>query len=52
MLERLGLQYIDLLLLHQQVGDYLAAYKEKEKAVKAGKVRSIGLTSMEIWMIF
>jgi diketogulonate reductase-like aldo/keto reductase len=45
MLERLGLQYIDLLLLHQQVGDYLAAYKEMEKAVEAGKVRSIGLSN-------
>ena len=33
MLERLGLKYIDLLLLHQQCGEYLAAYKEMEKAV-------------------
>ena len=47
MLERLGLQYIDLLLLHQQVGDYLAAYKEMEKAVEAGKVRSIGLSNFD-----
>ena len=43
MLERLDLQYLDLLLLHQQVGDYVAAYKEMEKAVEAGKIRSIGL---------
>ena len=34
MLERLGLKYIDLLLLHQQVGDYIAAYKAMEKAVE------------------
>ena len=47
MLERLGLQYIDLLLLHQQVGDYLAAYKEMEKAVEAGKVRSIGISNFD-----
>ena len=47
MLERLGLQYIDLLLLHQQVGDYIAAYKEMEKAVEAGKVRSIGLSNFD-----
>ena len=47
MLERLGLQYIDLLLLYQQVGDYLAAYKEMEKAVEAGKVRSIGLSNFD-----
>ena len=47
MLDRLGLQYIDLLLLHQQVGDYLAAYKEMEKAVEAGKVRSIGISNFD-----
>ena len=47
MLERLNLKYIDLLLLHQQVGDYVAAYKEMEKAVEQGKVRSIGLSNFE-----
>ena len=47
MLERLGLEYLDLLLLHQQVGDYVAAYKEMELAVKQGKVRSIGLSNFD-----
>ena len=47
MLGRLNLKYIDLLLLHQQVGDYLAAYKEMEKAVEQGKVRSIGISNFE-----
>ena len=47
MLERLGLQYLDLLLLHQQVGDYLAAYKEMEKAVEQGKVKSIGISNFD-----
>ncbi len=47
MLERLNLKYIDLLLLHQQVGDYLAAYKEMEKAVEQGKVRSIGISNFD-----
>ena len=47
MLERLGLKYLDLLLLHQQVGDYMAAYKEMEKAVEEGKVRSIGLSNFD-----
>lgn len=47
MLERLGLEYIDLVLLHQQVGDYLGAWKALEKAVEAGKVRSIGLSNFE-----
>ena len=47
MLERLGLKYIDLLLLHQQVGEYLAAYKEMEKAVELGKVKSIGISNFD-----
>jgi diketogulonate reductase-like aldo/keto reductase len=47
MLERLNLKYLDLLLLHQQVGDYIEAYKEMEKAVEQGKVRSIGLSNFD-----
>ena len=47
MLERLGTDYIDLLLLHQQFGEYLGAWKDMEKAVKAGKVRSIGISNFE-----
>ena len=47
MLERLDTDYIDLLLLHQPVGDYLGAYHAMEEAVKQGKVRSIGLSNFE-----
>ena len=47
MLGRLGLEYIDLLLLHQQFGDYLGAWRDMEKAVAQGKVRSIGLSNFE-----
>ena len=47
MLKRLDTDYIDLLLLHQQFGDYLGAWKDMEKAVKAGKVRSIGISNFE-----
>ena len=47
MLERLGTDYIDLLLLHQQFGDYLGAWKDMEKTVKAGKVKSIGISNFE-----
>jgi diketogulonate reductase-like aldo/keto reductase len=43
MLERLDIGYIDLLLLHQQVGDYMGAWKDMEKALKQGKVKTIGL---------
>lgn len=47
MLERLDVGYIDLLLLHQQVGDYMGAWRDMEKAVEQGKVRSIGLSNFE-----
>ena len=47
MLERLNIGYIDLLLLHQQVGDYMGAWKDMEKAVTQGKVRAIGLSNFE-----
>lgn len=44
-LERLGINYIDLLLLHQPSGNYMYAYKLMEKAVKEGKVKAIGLSN-------
>ena len=47
MLDRLGTGYIDLLLLHQQFGDYMGAWKDMERAVKDGRVRSIGLSNFE-----
>ena len=47
MLSRLDTEYIDLLLLHQQFGDYLGAWKDMEKAVAEGKVKSIGISNFE-----
>ena len=47
MLSRLDTDYIDLLLLHQQFGDYMGAWREMEQAVAAGKVKSIGLSNFE-----
>lgn len=44
-LDALGVEYIDLLLLHQAMGDYEAAYKAMEKAVADGRVRSIGISN-------
>lgn len=46
-LKQLNVDYIDLLLIHQQHGKYLEAWREMEKAVRAGKVRSIGLSNFE-----
>ena len=45
MLERLDTSYLDLLLLHQPLKDYCGAWKAMEKAVKAGKIRSIGVSN-------
>ena len=47
MLERLDTDYVDLLLLHQPAGDYIAGWKALEKAYKEGKARSIGLSNFE-----
>jgi diketogulonate reductase-like aldo/keto reductase len=47
MLKRLDTDYIDLLLLHQQFGDYIGAYKDMQRAVKDGRVKSIGLSNFE-----
>lgn len=44
-LQRLDTDYIDLLLIHQPAGNYVAGYRQMEKAYKAGKVRAIGLSN-------
>lgn len=47
MLNRMGLEYIDLLYIHQPFGNYLEAWKEMEKAVEQGKVRSIAISNFD-----
>ena len=44
-LERLDTDYIDLLLIPQPAGNYIAGYKLMEKAYKEGKVKAIGLSN-------
>ena len=44
-LQRLGTDYIDLLLIHQPAGNYVVGYRLMEKAYKEGKVRAIGLSN-------
>ena len=46
-LERLGVDYVDLLYVHQPAGDWKACYKMIEKAYKEGKTRAIGISNME-----
>ena len=42
-LERLGVDYVDILLLHQPYGKVEMAWKSAEKAVRDGKVKAIGV---------
>lgn len=44
-LARLDTDYIDLLFLHQPVGNYLEGYRALERAYKAGKIKAIGLSN-------
>ena len=44
-LERLGTDYIDLMILHQPAGDYITGYRKLEDAYRAGKLRSIGISN-------
>ena len=53
-LDRLGLDYVDLYLIHQPYGDVPGAWKAMEDAKKEGKIRSIGVSNMtvKIWNNF
>lgn len=47
MLERLQLDYLDLLYIHQPAGDYFGAWKDMEKAVEMEKVRTLGISDFD-----
>lgn len=47
MLERMQLEYIDLLYVHQPVGDFVGAWRDMEKAVAMGKVRALGISNFD-----
>ncbi|KRN28685.1 organophosphate reductase [Lactobacillus selangorensis] len=44
-LQRLGLDYMDLYLLHQPYGDVVGAWRALEEARQAGKIRAIGVSN-------
>ncbi|WP_295747255.1 aldo/keto reductase [uncultured Limosilactobacillus sp.] len=44
-LQKLGLDYMDLYLLHQPYGDTMGAWRALEEAQKAGKIRAIGVSN-------
>ena len=47
-LKLLGVDYIDLYLLHQPYGDYLGSWRALEEAVAQGKIKSIGISNVTI----
>lgn len=44
-LSKLDMTYVDLILLHQPMGDYFAAYRGIEKAYKDGLVKAVGVAN-------
>ena len=46
-LKRLGVDYVDLLYIHQPAGNWLAGYRQLEKAYRAGQAKSIGISNFE-----
>ena len=44
-LKNLGLEYLDLYLLHQAMRDFFSAWRAMEKAYRAGKIRAIGVSN-------
>ena len=50
-LQNLGLDYMDLYLLHQPYGDTAGAWKALEEAVRAGKIKSIGVSNHTVRLL-
>ena len=46
-LERLGVDYVDVLYIHQPAGNWLEGYRQLEKAYREGKAKSIGISNFE-----
>ncbi len=46
-LERLGTDHVDLLYIHQPAGNWLAGYRQLEKAYKEGKAKAVGISNFE-----
>ena len=44
-LEKLGMTYVDLVLLHQQMSDYYGSWRALQELCKEGKIRSIGVSN-------
>lgn len=46
-MERLGLEYLDLYLIHQPYGDVYGAWRAMEELYRAGRVRAIGVSNFQ-----
>ena len=46
-LARLGGDYVDLLYIHQPAGNWMAGYRQLEKAYRDGKAKAIGISNFE-----
>jgi len=46
-LKKLGLDYLDLYLIHQPIGDVYGEWRAMEEVYKAGKVRAIGVSNFQ-----
>jgi len=44
-MDRLGLEYLDLYLIHQPFGDYYGAWRAMEELYAAGRTRAIGVSN-------
>ena len=44
-LKRLNMDYVDLLFIHQPAGNYMAGYRQLEKAYNEGKAKSLGISN-------
>jgi len=44
-LQRLGLEYLDLYLIHQPVGDVYGSWRAMEELYRAGRIRAIGVSN-------
>lgn len=50
-LERLGVDYVDIMLLHHPLNNYIAGYQLMEKAYHEGKIKALGLSNFSIEQI-
>ena len=50
-LKKLDIPYVDLVLLHQAMGDYFAAYRGITKAYKEGLARAVGVSNFFPWVL-